>query len=257
MAPAWWEHAEALVCGVRGHVVLATRELAPEWSALETLTVDGRRLGRCLRCDVWVEVGPPQGRIEVVTDDHIPRRGKALREAIVLRLIAVDRAVHALLFGLAAIGLFVLRLDLPGLQAQARRLTDSTGNTLAGPGQTASRDTIQRFLDRILHVRPHTLGTLMLTAAVYSVMEGTEAVGLWRERRWAEYLTAVATAGFLPFEIDALLHRFTVFKLVALAVNLAVLVYLVWRKHLFGIGHRAEAEDKVAALRARVGTIGR
>ncbi len=74
---------------------------------------------------------------------------------------------------------------------------------------------------------------------VYAVVESTEAVGLWHEKRWAEYLTVVATAGFLPFEILELLDRVTVLRVGALVVNLAVLVYLVWAKHLFGLrgGH--------------------
>ena len=57
----------------------------------------------------------------------------------------------------------------------------------------------------------------------------------WRERRWAEYLTAVATAGLLPFEIRELLERATVFRVGALTVNLAILIWLVWAKHLFGV----------------------
>jgi uncharacterized membrane protein (DUF2068 family) len=78
------------------------------------------------------------------------------------------------------------------------------------------------------------LPILSITAGAYALVEGVEAVGLWRERRWAEYLTVVATAGFLPFEIDELAKRVTAFRIGALVVNLAVLVYLVWSKRLFG-----------------------
>src|ERR671933_830650 len=42
-----------------------------------------------------------------------------------------------------------------------------------------------------------TLGVLLGTSVAYCVVEGVEAGGLGRERRWAEYLTAAATAGFL------------------------------------------------------------
>ena len=252
---AWWEHAETVACGFRDHVVPGRKDLPPAWAALATQTVDGTRMARCIRCDVWLPVPPPTEALEEITAVHIPRRGKALRDAIVLRLIAIDRAVHSVLFGLAAVGLTVLRLDLPGLQDQARQLTHGTNSSLAGPAQTASRASIERFLNRILSLHRSTLGTLALTAAVYCVVEGTEAVGLWRERRWAEYLTALATAGLLPFEIDPLIHKFTVFKLVAMILNVAVLVWLVWRKHLFGIGGRPESEDRVDALRATLDTI--
>jgi uncharacterized membrane protein (DUF2068 family) len=74
------------------------------------------------------------------------------------------------------------------------------------------------------------------------VIEGVEAVGLWRERRWAEYLTAIATAGFLPFEIDELAKRVTILRVGALVVNLAILIWLVYRKRLFGVRGGAKAE---------------
>ena len=60
-------------------------------------------------------------------------------------------------------------------------------------------------------------------------------MGLWKERRWAEYLTVVATAGFLPFEIRELFDRVSVFRVGALVVNVVILVYLVWAKRLFGV----------------------
>jgi len=54
-------------------------------------------------------------------------------------------------------------------------------------------------------------------------------------RRWAEYLTAVATAGFLPLEINELLDRVTILRVLALVHHVAILVWLVWNKHLFGL----------------------
>lgn len=249
----WWHHPETLTCGTRGHVVPATDHTLPgEWAALETVTVDGMRLGRCLRCDAWLpaRAGPEVARI---TEDAVPRRGQALRDAIVLRAIAVERGVHAVVFALAAIGLLVLRVDLPGLQAQARQLTQYRTGGFAGPGQAASQTSLVRDLERILSLRRGTLGVLAVVAVVYAVLEGTEAIGLWLERRWAEYLTAVATAGFLPFEINELLKRVSVFRTAALVVNVAVLAWLLWRKHLFGIGGRPTPEDRLAALRARSG----
>jgi uncharacterized membrane protein (DUF2068 family) len=80
----------------------------------------------------------------------------------------------------------------------------------------------------------------LLVAVAYAVLEGVEAWGLWHERRWADYLTVVATVGFLPLELHELTERVTVFRVVFLALNVAVLVWLVWAKHLFGLrGGRA------------------
>jgi uncharacterized membrane protein (DUF2068 family) len=249
----WWRSPETLTCGVRGHVVpaLKARRIPEPWADLVTTTTDGLRLGRCIRCGAWIEAPEDLAAADVLSplrEEDVPRRGAALREAIVLRLIALERAVHSLFFGLAALGLLMLRLNLGGLQQQARYLTTTGMGGFAGPGQTASRSSIVRWLDRLLDLRRGTLGVLALAAAVYCVLEGAEAVGLWHERRWAEYLTAVATAGFLPFELNELWHRVTVLRLGALVVNVAVLVYLVWRKHLFDVGGRRPETRRLSEL---------
>jgi uncharacterized membrane protein (DUF2068 family) len=78
------------------------------------------------------------------------------------------------------------------------------------------------------------------------VLEGAEAVGLWYQKRWAEYLTFIATTLLLPLEIYELSHRVSPFKIVTLIINLAVVVYLLYAKRLFGLrgGERAEQEER-------------
>jgi uncharacterized membrane protein (DUF2068 family) len=67
-------------------------------------------------------------------------------------------------------------------------------------------------------------------------------VGLWRNKRWAEYLTFIATTALVPFEVYELSNGVSAFKLVALIINLAVVIYLLLAKRLFGVrgGHQAE-----------------
>jgi uncharacterized membrane protein (DUF2068 family) len=57
-----------------------------------------------------------------------------------------------------------------------------------------------------------------------------EGVGLLRGRRWAEWLTVFVTASFIPFEIWELTRRPGGGKVVALAMNAAIVVYLAWRR---------------------------
>ncbi|HKN50646.1 MAG TPA: DUF2127 domain-containing protein, partial [Actinomycetota bacterium] len=113
-------------------------------------------------------------------------------------------------------------------------------------GPTPTRSFADRELRHLLTVRSGSLRVVAFTAAVYCVLEGTEAVGLWKERRWAEYLTAVATAGFLPFEIIELSKKVSSLKVATLVINLAILVYLIWAKRLFGVGRlRGQKEPGV------------
>ena len=81
-------------------------------------------------------------------------------------------------------------------------------------------------------------------ASAYAVLEGAEAVGLWWQKRWAEYLTFIATCVFLPYEIWELTKSISPLKIIALVINLAIAVYLLLAKRLFGLRGGAAAEER-------------
>ena len=66
-------------------------------------------------------------------------------------------------------------------------------------------------------------------AIAYGILEGIEGYGLWRRRRWAEYLTIVATGLLLIPEVDEIIKRPTGLKVAAFIVNLAIVIYLIIR----------------------------
>src|SRR5437588_19655 len=74
-----------------------------------------------------------------------------------------------------------------------------------------------------------------------------KALGLWYQRRWAEYLTFVATTAFLPLEVLELTNQVSAFKVTALIVNLAVVIYLLFAKRLFGLRGGAAADERERA----------
>jgi len=82
--------------------------------------------------------------------------------------------------------------------------------------------------------------------AAFAALEAVEMVGLWIGKRWAEYLTFVATVLLLPLEVVELASGVSALKLVTLIINLAIAAYLVWAKRLFGLngGERAEEERR-------------
>src|SRR4051794_15205385 len=101
-------HYELIVCGFRGHELVGTdaAELRPE-DALVARDAGGWRWYRCLRCDSWLPLNrpshpsvphpPPREQIE------LPLRGRALRDKVVLRAIAIDRALHFVVLGIIAV----------------------------------------------------------------------------------------------------------------------------------------------------------
>jgi len=96
-------------------------------------------------------------------------------------------------------------------------------------GLHPSNGGLGRVLRRISHIGPSRFGVYGAIAVGYGALEGVEAYGLWRRRRWAEWLTVVATSlVFIP-EVWELATRPSVFKVVALIVNAAIVVYLIKR----------------------------
>jgi uncharacterized membrane protein (DUF2068 family) len=66
-------------------------------------------------------------------------------------------------------------------------------------------------------------------ALAYGALEGVEAYGLFRRRRWGEWLTVIATSLLLIPEGWEIAKNATFLKVGGLIVNLAIVAYLLWR----------------------------
>jgi uncharacterized membrane protein (DUF2068 family) len=84
------------------------------------------------------------------------------------------------------------------------------------------------FLELAQNVSSAQLWMLAALAAAYSTLRFVEAFGLWRGRRWAEWLAALSGAIYVPVEIYELARRVTWIKLGALVLNAAVVAYMIW-----------------------------
>ena len=73
--------------------------------------------------------------------------------------------------------------------------------------------------------RVHALRFVTLTyAAVFAV----EGIGLWMQRRWAEWLTTFITASLIPLELWELIHRPSIGAVLVLVANILIAGYLYW-----------------------------
>jgi uncharacterized membrane protein (DUF2068 family) len=102
------------------------------------------------------------------------------------------------------------------------------------------------YLGKAFHYSPTHLVVLALIFLAYASLEAVEGVGLWFAKRWAEYLTFIATSLLIPYEVYELSLRVSVLKVVAFVLNLLVVAYLLYAKRLFGLrgGHAAEVKLK-------------
>ena len=244
-------HYELLVCGLSGHALLGTDVAGiTEADRLVVREEGGLRWYRCVRCDSWLPLEPPsnpaRSRMPPHREIELPLRGKALRDKIVLRVIAVDRAFHFLILAVLAIAVFLIASHEQQLREDFYRvLADIQGGVGGGPLQSDHHGLIGR-LDELFSLRKGTLELVGAGLAGLAVIEGVEAVGLWYQRRWAEYLTFIVTTLLIPLEIYELTATVSWFKVVALIVNLAIVVYLLVAKRLFGIrgGYAVELAER-------------
>jgi len=240
---------ELIACGWRGHALIGAdaAELRPEDHLFAREGGDVRWF-RCLRCDSWVALpapGQPARHHPPEREEiELPLRGKALRDKVVLRLIAVDRAFHFVLLMILGIAVLAVAANEASLHKTFYRvLTDLQGGA-GGPVQNSGHVGFLGELDKLFSLRAGRLREVGVALLAYGLLEGVEAVGLWMGKRWAEYLTFVATTVLLPLEIYEILHKPTPLKIVGFAINLAVVVYLIYAKRLFGVRGGGAADER-------------
>ncbi len=96
-------------------------------------------------------------------------------------------------------------------------------------GLNPNSNWVRKLTEKIKHVSANQEAIFGVLALVYSALEFTEAYGLFRRRRWGEWLTVVATSIFLVPEVWELTKSISALKLGGLLVNLAVVAYLIVR----------------------------
>jgi len=102
------------------------------------------------------------------------------------------------------------------------------------------------LLSKLQLVHTKELKELSALGAGYAALFLTEGTGLLFRKRWAEWLTIVATSSLMPFEVYELLKEFTAVRLLALFVNAAVVLYLVYLVRQKGPGSPREESVRSA-----------
>jgi uncharacterized membrane protein (DUF2068 family) len=88
---------------------------------------------------------------------------------------------------------------------------------------------IHSLMLRAFRVNSRQLKEVSAGTFIYSALFLTEGIGLLLRRRWAEFMTVISTALFIPIEVYELFKHFTLLKTGVLAINVAIVVYLAQR----------------------------
>ena len=88
---------------------------------------------------------------------------------------------------------------------------------------------IHSAIEKISNVSPRQLHAIGAGTFLYALLYLVEGVGLLLRKHWAEYLTVVATGLFVPLEVFEVFRKPTAVRIGILAINLAILAYLVYQ----------------------------
>ncbi|MFF0388542.1 DUF2127 domain-containing protein [Kitasatospora sp. NPDC004615] len=218
-------------CARRGHITYAPDETDLR-ERLHATTALGTAW-RCLRCGDFA-LGEPHGSGPADEAPLVPR-GKALRDLFILRFLAVERLLRGVLIVVAAWAVW----KFSNSQDAVRRIFDEnltvfkpvTDHFHYDLDHSPIVDTIRKTFD----YQHNTLIYVAAALVVYALVEIVEAFGLWWGQRWAEYLTVVATAAFLPLEVYELTEHVSVLKICTLLLNIAAVLWIMLSKRLFGL----------------------
>jgi uncharacterized membrane protein (DUF2068 family) len=162
------------------------------------------------------------------------RRGKELRSLLILRFFAVERIARALVFGVIAYAIWRFKSSRLSIEQAYNHELPQLRALLREVGLNVDHSKLLGLIQHAFTLNEHTLSLLALGAVGYAVIEIIEAVGLWLGQRWGEYFAMVVTSVGLPYEIYDLTAKVTVLRVVAFLINLALVLYLVLTKRLFG-----------------------
>jgi len=140
--------------------------------------------------------------------------------AVGLWLIAVFKLIK---------GALLIAVGIGGLKLLHRDVSEVLAQWIDALRIDPDNRYIHRLLVRLWAVDEHKLKEISAGSFFYAGLLLTEGFGLLFEKRWAEYLTVIATGSFLPLEVYELAKGVSLAKLLLLAINLAVVWYLVAR----------------------------
>ena len=90
------------------------------------------------------------------------------------------------------------------------------------------RGVLQHWMDELTGMTPRNFVVAGSLASLYAALFLIEGIGLWTGKRWAEYLTIIATASLVPLELYELVRHATLAKAIVLVVNIAIVIYLIY-----------------------------
>ena len=141
-------------------------------------------------------------------------------DTAVIRLIALFKLVKAIT--LIAIGVGALKL-------LHRDMGSTLDHWIAVSGLDPGNRWVERGIEKASNLSHAKVKGLGIVSFIYAGLFLTEGIGLWLMKRWAEWFTIIITSSLIPVEIYEIHHHPSAVKIVVLIINIAVVIYLLYR----------------------------
>jgi len=136
-----------------------------------------------------------------------------------LRTIALYKLVKVILLLLAAYG----ELHLHDKSLSAKLVTWVQARPAGLEHQAVSQ--LLQWFSGLSEAKIHAL---RIGTFAYATVFAVEGIGLWMQKRWAEWLTTIVTASLIPLELWEFAIRPNLGKAAVVLANAAIVAYLVW-----------------------------
>jgi uncharacterized membrane protein (DUF2068 family) len=137
-----------------------------------------------------------------------------------IRLVALFKLVKATLLIVTGIGILKLVHVNPAVQLD---------HWITKLGMDPGSHFINHAIQRVTNIPPNRIKELGIGTFIYAGLFMTEGIGLWLLKLWAEWFTVIATGSLIPIEGYEIYRHPTAIKILVLLINLAIVVYLVYR----------------------------
>lgn len=152
---------------------------------------------------------------------HLGYKNQTPRERTwTIRFIAIEKVVKGTLLIAVAFKLFSL-FD--------RDVHAWASDFVYRHGIDAGNRFVHSMLEKLVGVNNNQIIAWSVIAFIYSALLFTEGLGLWFQKRWAEYLTAFGTALLIPLELYEMYEKFTWVRFSILILNIFIVWYLATR----------------------------
>jgi hypothetical protein len=175
-------------------------------------------------------------RRQIPVDMTAPAKPSVVDRTSFLRVVAMYKFTKTTI--LIVLGLATMRLVRPEVAASFEQWVQDLPVGYI-------QHNLERFVEWISGPGTHRVQLLGAGLFSYAALFLVEGVGLWQQRRWAEWLTVVATGALVPLEIYECVTHPTLIPFILLIVNVAVVWLLAKRlQHESALRARLRSESR-------------